>query len=88
MFNPNSDGVNVTLEVHSEKGNLTGKSSFILPGGNRVSKTLPQLVPEITDQMRGFIRISSEGGPIVVFELFGDQSLQFLATVPPQSITP
>jgi hypothetical protein len=53
-----------------------------------VSKTLPELVPAITTQMRGHIRISSTGGPVVAFELFGDQNLEFLAAVPSQAINP
>ena len=50
--------------------------------------TLPQLVPAISSQVRGYIRLTVTGGSIVTFELFGDQGLEFLAAVPPQPITP
>jgi hypothetical protein len=84
VYNPNPNTVLVTIRVFSEMGEQTGFASFTLEGGNRVSKTLPELLPEITEQIRGHIRISSSGGKIVVFELFGDQLLEFLAAVPPQ----
>jgi hypothetical protein len=88
MYNPNPAGVSITIDVFSEKGVKTGTATRLLAGGNRVSKTLPELVPAITNQARGYIRLTSDGGPIVAFELFGDQALDFLAAVPPQPINP
>jgi hypothetical protein len=88
IYNPNPAGVVVTIDVFSEQGVKTGTAALALPGGNRVSKTLPELVPAITNQARGYIRLTSSGGPIVAFELFGDQALDFLAAVPPQPIDP
>ena len=88
IYNPNPAGVVVTIDVYSEQGNKTGTAALPLPGGNRVSKTLPELVPAIANQARGYIRLTSSGGPIVAFELFGDQTLDFLAAVPPQPINP
>jgi len=86
FYNPNPDTVQVSIRVFSERGEQTGAATFTLQGGNRLSRTLPELVPEIAEQIRGHIRISSSGGEIVVFELFGDQQLEFLAAVPPQPI--
>ncbi len=88
IYNPNVVGIAVTIDVYSEKGEKTGSAILNLPSGNRVSKTLPQLVPAISEQVRGYIRLSSAGGSIVAFELFGDQTLDFLAAVPPQPISP
>ncbi len=88
IYNPNPAGVVVTIDVFSEQGNKTGSAPLRLGGGNRVSKTLPELVPAIANQARGYIRLTSSGGPIVAFELFGDQTLDFLAAVPPQPINP
>jgi hypothetical protein len=86
FYNPNPKTVLISIRVFSEKGDQTGIASFILHGGHRISKTLPELVPEIDEQVRGHIRVTSSGGNIVVFELFGDQQLEFLAAVPPQPI--
>ena len=88
MYNPNEADVTVTVEVFSETGVRTGSVTFVLASGNRLSQTLPQLVPEVTVQLRGYIRISVDGGSIIAFELFGDQFLSFLAAVPPQPINP
>lgn len=88
IYNPNPTGVEVTIDVYSEQGQKTGTAPLLLAGGNRVSKTLPELVPAISSQARGYIRLTSKGGPVVAFELFGDQTLDFLAAVPPQPINP
>jgi hypothetical protein len=85
MYNPNAAAVTVTLDVFSEQGQKTGSTSLTLPSGGRISRVLPQLVPSLTQQLRGYIRLSSSA-PIVVFELFGTQNLDFLAAVPPQPI--
>jgi len=87
MYNPNSTDINVTLDVYSEQGVKTGSATIPLRSVNRISNTLPQLVPAINEQVGGYIRITASGGPAVVFELFGDQALNFLAAVPPQPIT-
>ncbi len=88
MYNPNSNDVRVTLEVYSAQGTRTGTQTILLPRGTRRVGTLPQLVPAITGQLGGYIRLSSDGGPIIAFELFGDANLSFLAAVPPQVINP
>jgi hypothetical protein len=86
IYNPNSSGIEVTIEVYSETGSRTGTATKPLPPGGRISQTLPQLVPSITEQVRGYIRLRSSAGPIVAFELFGDQTPDFLSAVPPQRI--
>ena len=88
MYNPNNNDVSVSIDVFSQNGVKTGSATIPLARGSRTSKTLPQLIPELTNQVGGYIRISTAGGPIVAFELFGDQVLQFLAAVPPQPINP
>ncbi len=88
MYNPGAADVDVSLEVFSESGAKTGSAAFKLGKGMRISKTLPQYVPALAEQARGFIRIGTVGGPVVAFELFGGQSLEFLAAVPPQPVSP
>jgi hypothetical protein len=88
MYNSGTTDCTVTIDVYSEKGVKTGTAAIPLAKGNRISKTLPQLVPAISSQVRGYIRLTVTGGSIVAFELFGDQALEFLAAVPPQPITP
>lgn len=88
MYNPNPVDVNVTLQVFSEQGAKTGTATIPLASGARIVGFLPQLVPAISEQIRGYIRVTSAGGPVVAFELFGDQEVSFLAAVPPQPIVP
>ncbi len=88
FYNPNSTAVSAAIEVYSEQGTKTGSATILLNAGGRISKTLPELVPGLTEQARGYIRITSSSGPISAFELFGSQSLDFLTAVPPQPINP
>ncbi len=88
LYNPGPGDVSVTVNVFSERGDKTGSGTFLVGSGSRLSQTLPQYIPAISEQVRGYIRISTTGGPIVAFELFGGQALEFLAAVPPQPINP
>ncbi|HYK89399.1 MAG TPA: hypothetical protein VE398_11555, partial [Acidobacteriota bacterium] len=88
MYNPNPTAVSVAIDVYSDQGAKTGSAVYLLGAGARVSRTLPQLVPAITEQVRGYIRLTSSGGPVSAFELFGSQNLDFLTAVPAQPINP
>jgi len=88
FYNPNTTPVTITIDVFSDQGAKTGTTTSQLAAGNRISKTLPELVPAISEQVRGYIRVTSSGGPVTAFELFGSQNLDFLTAVPPQPINP
>jgi hypothetical protein len=87
IYNPNSTDVKVTVQVYSEQGEITGSATLPIGRGSRISKTLPEIVPSVTQQLRGYIRISATA-PVIAYELFGDQEATFLASVPAQPITP
>jgi hypothetical protein len=53
----------------------------------RISRTLAQLVPGFS-QLGGYIRVTSTGGPIATFAVYGDTFLNFLVAIPPQVIVP
>jgi hypothetical protein len=57
----------------------------MLKPGARISRTLAELLPGL-NQIGGYIRVSSSGGPVSSFVLYGTSSLDFLAAVPPQFI--
>jgi hypothetical protein len=87
MYNPNPQPVTVTLDVYSEQGDHTGSGTVSIGAGGRLSQTLPQLVRGFGQQMRGYIRLSTSGGPVVSFGIFGEASSgRFLAAIPPQPI--
>lgn len=81
FYNPGRDVVDVTIEVFSPKNELLGKGEIRLEGGKRTAQTVQQLVPAITQQNGGTIRITSTGA-IYAFEVFGSNDLEFLAAVP------
>ncbi len=86
LYNPNSHDVRVTLDVIDQNGTKRGSAAVDLGAGERVSRTLPQLITDIGGQIRGYMRITASG-PIVAGELVGDQMLQFLTAVRPQRIS-
>jgi hypothetical protein len=88
MYNPGTSDISVAVDVYSDQGAKTGSATIPLPRGNRISKTLGELVSSIQTQRGRYIRITATGGSIVAFELFGTQTLDFLAAVPPQPISP
>jgi hypothetical protein len=89
MYNPNPQDTLVTVDLYAEQGQQTGTRTFTLGSGMRLAKTLPQIIPGFSRQLRGYIRITTNGGPIIAFELFGESSnLDFLAAVPPKMILP
>jgi hypothetical protein len=87
LYNPNSHDLRVTLDVMDQNGTKRGSAAVDLRAGERVSRTLPQLITGIGGQIRGYMRITATG-PIVASELVGDQMLQFLTAVRPQRISP
>jgi hypothetical protein len=86
LYNPNGHDVGVTLDVFDETGRKRGSAAVDLAARGRTSRTLPQFIPDLAGQIRGYMRITATG-PIVAGELIGDQMLQFLAAVRPQRIS-
>jgi hypothetical protein len=86
MYNPNASDVDVAVNVFSEDGVPTGAGSLVLRSGRRIAQTLSELVPGFPGQMRGYVRITASGGPVIAYEVFGNASADFLAAVPPQGI--
>lgn len=81
VFNPQSSGVTVTVEVFSETGNQVGHSHPISLGPNgRISKLLSEMVPASQGQQGGYFRVTSTAG-VVSLALFGD-GVQSLAAIP------
>jgi len=85
MFNPNRNPINVHLDVFTRKGMVSGSADIHLEPGARFSQTLGQLVPGIS-QMGGYMRVTTAGGPVSSFAVYGDTSLDFLVSLPPNFI--
>ena len=86
LFVPGDSPVNVTIRVFDPQGRLKGQAVVALGAGQRVSSVIPELIPAIETLIGGYIHIGSEGGSIVVQQLFGNSLLSFLSAVPPRII--
>ena len=87
FFNPTGVNATVKVEVFSSQGEMTGEREFELAPGRRLSRTLTELVPSITEQVGGYILVNSTQ-PLVGQELFGTNSLSLLSAVPPRILQP
>ena len=80
-YNPNEVTTDVALSVFGPSGSGRGAALFTLEGGQRLSKTLVELVPRVDGQVDGYIILESEQ-PIVAQQLSADHALNFLSAVP------
>ncbi len=87
FFNPTSATATVNVEVFSDEGEMTGEREFELAQGNRLSRTLTELVPSITEQVGGYILVNSTQS-LVGQELFGTNTLSLMSAVPPRILQP
>ena len=86
LFVPGDSPVNVTVRIFDPQGRLKGQALIALGAGERISSVIPELIPSIETLLGGYIHIGSEGGSIVVQQLFGNSLLSFLSAVPPRII--
>jgi hypothetical protein len=75
----------VSVEAFDPSGSLLGQSFQILQGGEKRAVLLRELMPQISQQAGGFLRVRSTR-KILGFELFGNQGLNFLSAVPMQKV--
>jgi Fungalysin metallopeptidase (M36) len=87
LHNPNPGNVEILVQAYSQRGILTASSSFTMGGGTRLARTLAQLMNGF-GQIGGYVRISSKGGPITTFGVYGDSSLDSLVAVLPHPVSP
>jgi len=85
LFNPGSSPTIVTIEVYSQDGTKVGQGQKTLGPNERISRLLPELVPQSAGQIGGYVIIQSTQ-PIISQQLFGDGRLQMLSAVPPTVI--
>ena len=85
LLNPNSSSSNVAIEAFNLQGQSVGRTVVTLLAGERRSRLLTELFQGYTGQFGGYIRVSATR-PIYAVQLFGSQSLTFLANVPAQGV--
>ena len=84
LFNPNLADAQVAMVVAGSAGQPTGGLEFVLRAGERLSRTLLELVPESVGQVGGYVLVQSSL-PLIGQELFGNNNLDYLSAVPPTS---
>ena len=88
LLNVGKDPVSIVVQAFSREGQLIDSTKFSLDVSEPRAKLLPELLSGVSNQLGGYVRVSS-GGPVVALQLFGSSdSPRFLAQVPPQSLAP
>jgi len=84
LFNPNATEITVQIQVFERRGILAARTDLTLGPQTRIVRTLGQLIPGI-NQVGGYIHVTSSGGPVAAFAVYGDSALDFLVAIPPQN---
>ncbi len=82
-LNTTSEDANVSVTVRDPGGVVTANGGFLLKAGQRVSKTLPEILPGFGPQAGGSIEVVSDV-EIFSFSLFALADLSVLAAIPTQ----
>lgn len=82
LQNPTSATVEVSVRAMAASGELTGFGTVVLGPYQRVSRTIPGLIPGLEQQVGGYLLISPSGGQIAACAVIGSQELGFLSAVP------
>ncbi len=85
LVNPGEEDALVNLRVSRPDGLLVGEAELALPAGNRRTRLLSELFPDLPELAGGYIRVESSR-PIVGLELFYGTNQETLASVPAQSL--
>ncbi len=83
LLNTSTQARMVSVEVFDGDAQRVGPAFLNLAAGQKISRLLSELVPDLEDQAGGVIRIRSNG-PLRGLVIFGDRSLNFMAAVPAQ----
>ncbi len=82
LLNPDSASTRVVVSVHRQSGQLAGRTELTLKPGQRISRTLAELVPASQGQAGGFVVVSSSR-PVVAQQIFGTTELSLFSSVAP-----
>jgi hypothetical protein len=76
-----------TLEVFDQDGVSQGLSNIELPGMQRLSDLISELLPQTSGLVNGYVRIKSDK-PVIAQQLFGTDNLEALSAVPLAAAAP
>ena len=81
LYNPGPLPTEARLTVFSPSGSGRGSILVSLGAGQRLARTLAELIPTVAGHVDGYIILES-GQPVVAQQFFADQQLTFLSAVP------
>lgn len=85
VLNTGSQDANVTVEIHKAGGDLVDRVELVVGAGKRDIRLLKDWFPSLTEQVGGFIRITSDQ-PVFGVEVFYTNDLETMAAVPAQIV--
>lgn len=86
VVNPNLVPVDVTIQVYGSDGTLYGSATRALAAGEKYVRLIQNIegIGTLPAQASGYMHVTSTGGGVFSFALFGDAALNFLSAVPAQ----
>jgi len=89
FFNPGPGAAEFVVEVHAADGSIVGSETLNLPGGQRRSALVDEIVPASAGQAGDYVIIRTDVG-LIAQMLFGatseDGSIKLFSAVPPTVI--
>ncbi|MBN2433496.1 MAG: VCBS repeat-containing protein [Acidobacteria bacterium] len=84
IVNPRVTPINVGITAYAQSGERLESQNAFVPASGRLIFLLHDLLPNLTSIFGGYIIVENRnpGSGIVVFQLFGDDTGQFMAAVP------
>ena len=82
LDNPSAREADVKVTAFQPEGRETGSFDLLLNPWDRYSGLVTELIPDLQDQVGGYIRVESTE-PVIAYQLIGAADLAFLAAVPP-----
>lgn len=83
LLNPGTADASVQIEVFAADGTLRGETQVVIPAGGRSVDLVKNYLPELGQQLGGFIKVSSDH-PLFGLELFFQNSLELVSAVAAQ----
>lgn len=83
VLNPQSDPVDVTVEVFDQNALQVGSKTLTLPAGGRQARLLVELIPQVIGQLGGYFRVRADAS-VISFALFGDFAGELISAIPAQ----
>ena len=87
ILNPNSVGINVTIEIYDAAGVQVASRTEPIAAGRRISRLLTQYFPALVGRNlgSGYIKLRADA-PVAAFALFGATDSSSLSAIPSQSV--